>query len=380
MKERIIKIFATQFGQQPQLVVFSPGRINIIGEHTDYNDGFVLPAAVDKGIYLAISKRTDDQLHFYADAFEESYTTQRKNIEKTNITWANYLLGVFNELKEHAVGGCNIAITGDLPIGAGMSSSAAVECATAFALNELFNLQLTKWQMVKIAQMAEHRFAGVLCGIMDQFASMMGKKDHALQLDCRSLDFASVPLNLGNYVLVLFNTNVKHSLASSAYNERRAQCARGVALIQQHLPAVQSLRDATETMLDQYVAPVDALVDQRCRFVVQEIARLQTACAALQNNDLPMLGQQLLATHEGLSKAYEVSCKELDFLVDFVKDHEAVLGARMMGGGFGGCTINLIRQDQVETLLPAISKAYESAMNLPLIHYRVATANGTGIL
>jgi galactokinase len=378
MKELVMKAFTEKFGTEP-VVVRSPGRINIIGEHTDYNEGFVLPAAIDKAVYMAIDKREDDQVHLYAMDFKEIFIGNVNNIQKTETIWANYVLGVINELQKagKTMGGFNALVASDLPIGAGISSSAALECATAFALNHLFDLQLEKMDMVQHAQKAEHNFAGVMCGIMDQFASMMGKRDHCIQLDCKTLAYEYVPLNLNGYSIVLLNTNVKHALASSEYNTRRNECAEGVAMIQAYHPAVNSLRDVTIEMLDNYVRPQNALIDKRCRFVVQENARLQAACADLQTGNLIALGEKMFATHDGLSNDYAVSCKELDYLVNAVRNSENVLGARMMGGGFGGCTINIVREDAVEALVEQLTVLYKQDMHLPLTAIVAKIDDGT---
>ena len=234
--------------------------------------------------------------------------------------------------------------------------------------------------MVGMAQKAEHEYAGVMCGIMDQFASMMGKKDHVIRLDCQSLEYQYVPLKLEGYKIVLFNTNVKHSLASSEYNTRRNECNQAVAWVRQTEPAVESLRDVTELMLDQYVKPKSELIDRRSRFVVQEIERLLNGCEDLIKGDVQALGKKMFATHEGLSKMYEVSCKELDWLADFVKDNSNVMGARMMGGGFGGCTINLVKEDAIEELVKSIQPAYEQAMHLTLTSYIASIENGTELV
>ncbi len=365
------------------LVIASPGRINIIGEHTDYNDGFVLPAAVDKAVYLAIAPRNDDEIHLYAHDFEGSYQTSLDAIAPLpDSHWANYILGVVAQLQkaDYPLKGFNAAMVSDVPIGAGLSSSAAVECATVFALNHLYQLGIDKITMVQMAQKAEHEFVGVMCGIMDMFASMMGKKDHVIKLDCRSLAYEYVPLNLGNYKLVLLNTNVKHSLASSAYNTRRQECEKAVQLVAEEEPGITALRDVNTAMLDAYVKPAHPLIDKRARFVVEEIARLQTACEKLQQGDLHSLGQLMTATHNGLSRDYEVSCRELDWLADFVKENPAVLGSRMMGGGFGGCTINIVAQNAIDDLVASITPAYEAANGLPLSHYVVTTGDGTNIV
>jgi galactokinase len=249
-----------------------------------------------------------------------------------------------------------------------------------FALNELMQAKFDRITMVHMAQKAEHEFAGVMCGIMDQFASMMGKKDHVIKLDCRSLEYEYVPLDMGNIKLLLLNTNVKHSLASSEYNTRRRECETAVKLIQEHVQGVHSLRNVTMAMLDQYVLPVDPVADSRARYVVQEVDRLLAGCEDLKRGDLKSLGQKMFATHNGLSKMYQVSCKELDWLIDKVEGNRAVIGARMMGGGFGGCTINLVEEDAIEPLLQSLVPAYEKEMGLPLTGYVATIENGTEIL
>jgi galactokinase len=234
--------------------------------------------------------------------------------------------------------------------------------------------------MVGMAQKAEHEYAGVMCGIMDQFASMMGKKDHVIRLDCQSLEYEYAPLKLEGYKIVLFNTNVKHALASSEYNTRRNECDQAVEWIRQFERSVASLRDVTELMLDQFVKPKSELIDKRSRFVVQEIERLLKGCEDLREGNIQALGKKMFNTHEGLSKMYEVSCKELDWLVDFVKDNPNVMGARMMGGGFGGCTINLVKEDAIDALIESVQPAYEEAMHLPLSYYIASIENGTEII
>lgn len=380
MKEIIERLFSDKFPGTP-LIVRSPGRVNIIGEHTDYNEGFVLPAAIDKAVYVAVSKRTDDTISLFAADYNEAFETTVATIQPSH-HWHTYILGVVDQLQKHGhtIGGFNLVIDGDVPAGAGLSSSAAVECAVVFALNELFALHIDKMQMVKLAQKAEHTYAGVQCGIMDMFASMFGRRDHAIKLDCRSLDYEYIPLKLSGYKLVLFNSNVKHSLASSEYNVRRQQCETGVALLQPHHPEVKSLRDATMSMLNEYVKPKDELVYRRCSFIVQEIERLTTACDDLKNDDLAALGKKMFATHDGLSQDYEVSCKELDFLATAVRHNPDVPGARMMGGGFGGCTINIVREDAINHLSEKLSAEYKAAMEMELTTYVVQTDNGTSIV
>lgn len=357
----------------------SPGRVNLIGEHTDYNNGFVLPAAIDKAIYIGISKRDDDLISLFSEEFNEAFETKVSEVTPTDKGWPNYILGVVDQLnkKGHSIGGFNLNIDGDVPIGSGLSSSAAVECATGYALNELFELKLSKMDLAFIAQKAEHEFAKVRVGIMDMFASLFGKKDHVIKLDCQSLEYEYVPLKLEGYKIVLLNTNVKHSLASSEYNTRRKQCEEGVDLVKEHHAGVNSLRDVSMVMLNEYVKPVDEVVYRRCKYVVEECLRLLAACEDLKNGHLEALGEKMFRTHEGLSKEYEVSCKELDFLVDAVRHNPNVLGARMMGGGFGGCTINIVKEDAIDQLVENISRSYKQQMNLELTSYIAQTEDGT---
>ncbi len=379
--DSIIQSFQTLYQSEP-LIVRSPGRVNIIGEHTDYNEGFVLPAAIDKAIYVAVSKRGDDSIALYASDFNESYSSSVSTVQPTKQGWPNYILGVVDQLNRNGyhIGGFNLVVDGDVPLGAGLSSSAALECATIFALNELFSLGLERMVMVKMAQMAEHSFAGVKCGIMDQFASIFGKKNHVIQLDCRSLQHEYVPLKMEGYKVVLLNTNVKHSLSSSEYNTRRQECEQGVAWVKRHYPQVNSLRDASLEMLWQYVQPKDDVIYRRCKYVVEENIRLLEGCEDLKRGDIKALGKKMFQTHHGLSKEYEVSCRELDFLVNGVTGAYHVLGARMMGGGFGGCTINLVKEEAIDKIIEEASRQYKKAMGLELTAHIAQIENGTEVL
>lgn len=383
MKQKILNSFLEQYAVAPTVIVRSPGRVNIIGEHTDYNEGFVLPAAIDKAAYVAMSLRNDEEIHLSAADLHETFSTSVSTLKPVgDISWPNYMLGAVAQFVKRGIKmpGFNAVLTSDVPMGAGLSSSAAVECATVFALNHLLQTQIDRVAMVGMAQKAEHEYAGVMCGIMDQFASMMGKKDHVIKLDCRSLAYEYVPFKLEGIKIVLLNTNVKHSLASSEYNTRRNECTQAVEWIKAHHPEVTSLRGATIAMLDEHVLPKDQLIDQRSRFVVEEIDRLLTGCADLQQGDIAALGKKMFATHDGLSKMYAVSCKELDFLVNFVRNRPEVLGARMMGGGFGGCTINLVKEEAIDALIAAVKPAYEAATGLQLDYYIASIENGTEII
>jgi galactokinase len=373
--------FQKVFNTHPQLY-YSPGRINLIGEHTDYNNGFVLPAAIDKVIYVAIAEREDNCIELYSIEFDEQFSVKLSDIKPVEHSWVNYVLGVVAQLisHHHPVKGFSLMFDGNIPIGAGLSSSAAVECAVIYALNQLFRLQLNKLQMVKYAQQAEHEYAGVKCGIMDMFSSMFGKKEQAILLDCRSLEYEYIPVQLKEYSIVLLNTNIKHSLASSAYNERRMQCEQGVEWLKEKYTNVSSLRDADMKMLQNIVLPKDELVYQRCKYIVEENIRLKSACTFLQEGNIIAMGKEMLATHEGLSKEFEVSCVELDFLVDWAKNKKEVAGARMMGGGFGGCTINIVETNKVAGFIEDASKAYEERFNQRSSHYIVSIGDGTGAI
>ena len=381
IREKVVADFLKNFEGKP-LLVRSPGRVNIIGEHTDYNNGFVLPAAIDKAVIVAVVPRDDDRIRLYSGEFDERFDTLISEMQPTDRIWPNYILGVADQLRKrgYALRGFDLAIDGDVPIGSGLSSSAAVECATAFALNELFSLNIGKKDLAFIAQKAEHEFAKVLCGIMDQFASVFGKKDHVIRLDCQSLEYEYVPLRMEGFRIVLLNTNVKHSLGSSEYNTRRQQCESGVALVKAHHPEVNSLRDVSLAQLDRYVAPVDPLVYRRCKYVVEENERLLSGCEDLKAGNVEALGKKMFLSHEGLSREYEVSCAELDFLVDAVRNHPGVLGARMMGGGFGGCTINLVKEEAIEELIREVAASYSKMMGKELTPYLASIEDGTSII
>ena len=382
MREKIKKVFHEHFKAEP-LIVRSPGRINIIGEHTDYNEGFVLPAAIDKAAYIAMSLRNDDEIHLLAHDLHETFSTSISDLKPVgDVSWPNYLLGSAAQFLKKGIPlkGFNAVLSSDVPIGAGLSSSAAVECATVFSLNELLQTNIDRLSMVQMAQKAEHEFSSVMCGIMDQFASMMGKKDYVIKLDCRSLQYEYVPFILDGIKVLLLNTNVKHSLASSEYNTRRKECETAVKWVSEHVGGIKSLRNVTQEMLSSYVLPKDELIYKRSCYVVQEIERLTQGCKDLQRGDLIALGKKMFATHDGLSKMYGVSCKELDWLVDKVRNNDNVIGARMMGGGFGGCTINLVKEHAIEELVASLKPDYEKEMELPLTYYVASIENGTEVI
>jgi len=382
LSSRVKEKFQSLFSDDRPLIVRSPGRVNLIGEHTDYNNGFVLPAAIDKAICMAVSARADKELHIVALDLDSSFRGSVDRLERSPLHWPDYLQGVIQQIQAlgHELGGFNCVFGGDIPLGAGMSSSAALECATAFALNELFGLGLDPLTMVKLSQKAENVFVGLQCGIMDQFASMFGRRNHVIRLDCQSLEYVYFPFNTEGILIALLDTGVKHTLASSEYNTRRQQCEAGVRLVQAHYPNVSSLRDVTLPMLETLVAPVDALVYRRCRYILEENARLLAGTEDLQRGDLAAFGRKMFASHEGLSHDYEVSCEELDFLVDQVRDDPGVIGARMMGRGFGGCTINLVKEAAIDGLIERITPVYREAMKLELKVYIGQIENGTSFV
>ncbi|MEO6167826.1 MAG: galactokinase [Chitinophagales bacterium] len=372
-----------EFIREESLVVFSPGRINLIGEFTDYNKGFVLPAAIDKGVYFVLTLRKDQTIYLFSADFGEAYETSVEELlPSKKSSWPNYILGVVEQFKLAGITikGFDGAVSGNIPIGAGMSSSAAVECAVAMALNEVAQSGFEKLQLVQMAQKAENNYVGVQCGIMDQFASMFGQPSQAIKIDCRSLGFEYIPLSMDGLRIVLLDSNVKHSHGSSEYNVRRKQCEDGVAMIQQHHPEVQSLRDASLKMADDYILPFDQTIYKRCKFILEENERVMTAAENLKSGDLKSFGEKMFSSHDGLQNGFEASCAEMDFLVNCVKNNDAVVGSRMMGGGFGGCTINLVKEGNVDEIIQMASVAYRKSLNLELTSYVAIIEAGTTIL
>ena len=381
--------FSNLYKKAPAVVVQSPGRINLIGEHTDYNNGFVLPAAINKVVQVAIASRNDNKIHLHAIDLNETEVVDVTNIIPHAKHWVNYVIGVVAQVQQYIkaqstnnikINGFDICIQGDIPIGAGLSSSAAVECAVLFSLNELYTIGLSRMQMALMTQKAEHEFAGVQCGIMDMFASLHGKKNQVILLDCDSLTYQYYPLDLKEYSIVLLDTQIKHSLASSEYNKRRLECEEGLAIIQQQYPAVKTFRDITIQQVETCLSNHATIIYNRCKYVVEEIERVQKAVKDLLAGNLKAFGQKMFETHQGLSVLYEVSCPELDILVQAVSANENVLGARMMGGGFGGCTINIIKTDQVDQITAAVKKLYIEKTSRDLQMYKVSIEEGTHLI
>lgn len=357
----------------------SPGRINIIGEHTDYNEGFVLPAAIDKEIVFLIQpNQTETFSIFSADAQQHiAFTTE--NILSQPKGWPDYIIGIIDQLLKRGktIPPFDCVFGGDIPIGAGMSSSAALCCAAAYALNTVYDLDLSRIDIIKIAQTAEREYAGLNCGIMDQFASVFSKKNNAVQLDCRDLSYKYMHLHIDNAEFILVNSMVKHALASSAYNTRRDECAAVVHYFQKIIPHISSLRDVSIELLMQHQSTLSEKLFNRAKCIVEENARVIAAGKALENGDSNLLGNLLHQSHQGLSKEYEVSCDELDFLVNSVKQIPGVYGARMMGGGFGGCSINLVETNKQDAFIDTISSMYKNKYGILPDIYPVKTNTGT---
>jgi len=381
MTHRIAHKFKELFRSDPVLVR-SPGRINIIGEHTDYNDGFVMPAAVDKAIYFAVKPNNNGLYRFHSFDYNEDYRTDKERIDPCEVPWANYLLGVVAQFAKDGkeIPGFDCVFGGDIPVGAGMSSSAAIETGIAYALNTVFDLGYDKLTMVKYAQKAEHEYAGVRCGIMDQFAVLFGKNHQAIKLDCRTLSYDYAPIKSDDYLFVLVNTGVKHSLASSEYNNRRKECHTGVQILQQYYPEVEALRDATEDMLREHQLEFPPVIFDRCQYVIQENMRVLFAVEALGKGNFETLGELMYKTHAGLRDLYEVSCDELDVLVEIARGVNGVLGARMMGGGFGGCTINLIARNKREEFKKSMLRKYKTPEGKPPDIVEVEVTSGTSLI
>lgn len=370
--------FKQKFNEEPHLY-YSPGRINLIGEHVDYNDGYVMPGAIDKGIYFAVALNNSDKINCYSIDFDESISLPLSGVKQMD-SWKNYVLGVVNEFQKLKlpVQGFNCVFGGNIPIGGGMSSSAALEGGISFSLNELCDFKMSRKELALLGQRAEHNFPAVKCGIMDQYANMMGKEETVLLLDCRNVSHEDIPLHINGYEIILINTKVHHSLAGSEYNQRRKECEKGLSILKRELN-INSFRDIHDiSEMLPFKNEMGEKVFDRCTFVVEEILRTKKAAELLKANDISGFGKLMFQTHDGLKNLYEVSCKELDFLVDAARENKEVIGSRLMGGGFGGCTINIVKEEGVSSFVEKILKDYKQEFNIDAENYKVKVVNGTG--
>ena len=363
-------------------VISSPGRINLIGEHIDYNGGHVLPAAIDRTITFDLTKNNTSQCRVRSQNYNDLLTIDLNMVKPTDTLWKNYILGVIhhiNIIRPNSIKGFDCEIASNLPEGSGVSSSAALECGIAKGLNELFDIGLTDMQLILLSREAEHTFVGTNCGIMDQFAVVNGKKDHLILLNCANLEFKLINVNLNPYTILLLNTNVNHNLSTSEYNTRRAECESALKVVNQKYPEFKYLAEVPKEIILECKEELSIKEYNRAIYVVEENERVLKVAEALQGKHLEVVGKCLYETHAGLKDLYEVSCKELDFLVDFSTDFEYVIGARMMGGGFGGCTINLVHQAYVDTYIFSISKRYKRQFGIELTPIKVGLGNGVNL-
>ena len=377
MIEQTKQKYEELFGGAPEVNVKAPGRINIIGEHTDYNLGFVLPAAIDKYTFFSIGKNNSQTAKMQSMDYGELSEVHLDVTQVTTAGWLKYMESIIIGLKEegYSIEGFNLVFGGNIPIGAGLSSSAALTCGLLYGLSELFDLELSREKIARMAQAAEHR-VGLNCGLMDQYAVTFSKADHCLFLDCRSLEYKFIPLALQGYLVVLLDTCVTHELTDSEYNNRRRDLEEVVEIVCKTHPEVKSPRDLTAEMLQTHSSKIDTVKLRRAHFVLEENQRVEQTCQALQKGNLELMGKCMNASHRGLSEDYEVSCKELDFLADLAQADPNVLGSRMMGGGFGGCTINIVKKGYENEFVENAAKAYKESLNLELKSHVIELGEG----
>ena len=377
LRQRVVAAFEGEHRLGPDVVVAAPGRVNLIGEHTDYNDGYVLPAAIDRHVVLAARARSDRTVRVLALDFEEQSSFSLDALEYDKVyRWSNYQRGVAWALQQagHHLPGMDLAITSDVPIASGLSSSAAIELATAYAFQVLGGLQLDGVERALLCQKAENEFVGMRCGIMDQYIISLGKRDHALFIDCRSLNYTLVPIPVG-YSLVICDTKKRRGLVDSAYNQRRQECEMGAAAL-----GVRALRDIDPQTFTERERTLDPIVRKRCRHVVTENQRVLDAVHALEAGDVSRFGSLMNASHVSLRDDYEVSCHELDVMVELAQRQEGVLGARMTGAGFGGCTVNLVEESVAERFQRSVAKEYRAATGLNPEIYMCSAEEGVRVV
>lgn len=376
IKSKVSARFDETFGTEGVLYT-SPGRVNLIGEHTDYNGGFVFPGAIDKGIVAKIRLNGTDKVRLLSVDYDERAEFGLKEEDKPEQAWARYVFGVCRETIKRGgkVEGFDAAFAGDVPLGAGLSSSAALESTFAFAINDLFHNGIDLFELAKIGQSTEHNYCGVNCGIMDQFASCFGKAGSLIRLNCKTLEYKYFPFNPEGYRLVLVDSCVKHELASSAYNDRRRSCETAAAAIRENHPEVEFLSDAKRIWLDEVRDKISEEDFMRAEYVIGEVQRVLDVCDALERGDYVTVGEMMYQTHFGMSRLYEVSCEELDFLNSLARKCD-VTGSRVMGGGFGGCTINLVKDELYEPFINAAKEQFTAKFGHEPKIYDVVISDG----
>lgn len=379
--DNVLTAYKKHFTGNP-VIIRSPGRINLIGEHTDYNDGFVMPAAINYFTWFAVSPSDMDQVRVVALDVDDYIEYDVNDISNLNSIWGNYIKGVTSQfiISNREIGGFSCVFSGNIPTGAGLSSSAALTCGLAYAVNHIFETGLEIWTLAKMAQTAEQRYAKVNCGIMDQFANLFSEKRKFSLLDCRSLDFKKEFWNADDLELLLIDTKIKHALASTEYNIRKQQCEMAANFIKDVFPEVRSLRDVTLDMIGQCGQVLGETLATKATYIVEENNRVESAFDDLKNGRIAAFGEKMVESHSGLREKYDVSCKELDFLAETVLEYEGVYGARMMGAGFGGCTLNLLEKGVSEHLIVNIGDKYRDTFDAEPEFYTISLENGTCIL
>lgn len=378
----VIAQFKALYGSEPEAVIRAPGRINLIGEHTDYNQGLVLPAAIDKSIYFAVKRNDLRKCRFYALDVDQSAEVTLPVTTKTGKLWAQYIQGACKVLEDkgYRVLGFDCVFGGDIPIGSGLSSSAALDCGMISAISLLSDIPLDRWGIVEVSNISNNTFLGIQSGILDQFASVFGASGSCMSLDCRTKNFLHHQVDFGSYELILINSNVKHDHSDSGYNDRPAECKRAIEQLNRLGLQIDSLRDLSMDDLLLLRSKLDPILFSRAKYLIEENQRVLEFIKALERQDIFQLGQLLYASHEGLQHLYEVSCPELDLLVDLTRPEEGVAGSRMMGGGFGGCTLNLIKSTEADRVLERITSSYKTQTSIDASVYKVRISNGLEII
>ena len=379
----LITAFENIFHKPPRLLVKAPGRINLIGEHTDYNKGFVLPSAIDCLMHFGLSPKADSNtINIHSLDLKDSIQFSLDDLAKSDKAWANFFIGILLQLQKQnkSLSGFDLVFGGDIPIGAGLSSSSALECGFLIGLSELFDLQLTNAEIIEISHRSNHELLGLQGGIMDHFTILHGKKNQAILLDCENLEYRYIPLDFGDYEIVLFDSKVSHSLVDSAYNDRVAECKQALEIIQKKYPDVAHLSSINDTILAGTREDMPEKIYRRAKFVKEENGRVHDFCKALKIKDYRKLGSLLYESHHGLCHDYEVSCQEMDVLVEIAKSHRQISGARMMGGGFGGCMISLIEKNSVQETTQSILKSYKEKVGLDAELHFVHTSEGAIVI